>query len=403
MLESVESRSRRLLIAAFGAVALLLAATAAGSFILYSRIRAAETRLRDDLSRKRAALDRLRAGIFLSGALAHDYTAVPGPLERETTAAAQPYPDLLGEVQVWWKLLDLVRDLANRPRTPALDAYVRAQLAQRRETMLRIADAIANAQERDAHSAESAVAALDRRFRLVLSAGLLLALLAGAAIAIATSRRLLRLEAETRSLGAQLLRAQEEERRAVARELHDDVGQSLSTLLLDVGSAARLDSTAEIRPRLALAAAQAERLVDSVRRISLSLRPSMLDDLGLVAALEWQAREVARRGGFSIEVAAEDSAGDLPDPQRTCIYRVAQEALQNCARHSRAARVRVRLDRAPASVSLRVEDDGAGFRPARERGAGMLGMRERVAQLGGTLHVHSEPGRGAIVTAELPL
>lgn len=411
MLESVESRTRRLLIVSFGAVALLLSCAAAGSLTLFARIRADEARLRSEFAQKRADLERIRVGIFLSGALAHDYFAAPAAplldriatLERETTAAVKPYPDLAGEVRIYWKLLELVRDLATRPRTPALDAYVRGQLSQRRETMLRIADGVAGTQDREARAAESGLAALERRFQTVLAAVLLMALAAGVAIAVMTARRLVRLESEARSLGAQLVRAQEEERRAIARELHDDIGQALSGLLLDVGGAARLDSTAEIRPRLGAIAGQAERLVDSVRRMALALRPSMLDDLGLVAALEWQAREVAKRSGFAVEVTAEDAAGELPDPQRTCIYRVAQEALQNCARHSRAGRVQVRLERAADGVFLRVEDDGAGFRPSLTRGLGMLGMHERVAQLGGRLRVQSEPGRGTVVTADLPV
>jgi signal transduction histidine kinase len=411
MLESVESRNRRVLTAGFGGVALLLACTGVGSFALFAQIRGKEAQLRVDFDRKRADLERIRGGIFLSGALAHDYFAAPSTpllerlrkLEGETVAAARRHPELAGEVGIYWRLLEFVPDLAALPRTPRLDAYVRGQLAQRRETMLRIAEGIAAAQEREARAAEAGIAALEQKFRVVLGSGLLLALAAGGAIAVETTRRLVRLEAEARALAARVVRAQEEERRSIARELHDDVGQALSGLLLDVGGAARLDSTAEIRPRLGAIAGEAERLVDSVRRIALALRPSMLDDLGLVAALEWQAREVAKRGGFAVEVAAEDETGELPDPQRTCIYRVAQEALQNCARHSKAGRVRVRLERGAPGVMLRVEDDGAGFRPARDRGLGILGMQERVAQLGGRLRVQSEPGRGTTVTAELPV
>src|SRR5262249_44801937 len=160
------------------------------------------------------------------------------------------------------------------------------------------ADGIAAEIDREAQRSQSDLAAMDRRFRATLTVGLLLALGAGAGISVMTARRLARLESEARSLSAQLVRAQEEERRAIARELHDDIGQALSRLLLDVGGSARLDSTAEIRPRLGAIAMEAERLVDSVRRIALSLRPSMLDDLGLVAALEWQAREVANRTGL---------------------------------------------------------------------------------------------------------
>jgi signal transduction histidine kinase len=209
------------------------------------------------------------------------------------------------------------------------------------------------------------------------------------AVSIVTVRRTVKLEAEARSLSVQLLQAQEEERRAIARELHDEVGQSLSGALLEEASPA-------LRQRLQAA-------VDSVRRIALSLRPSMLDDLGLVAALEWQAREIGNRTGLAIEIQAEESAGTLPEAHRTCIFRVAQEALRNCARHSEATRVKIALDKAVRSVTLAVEDNGKGFRVGRTRGLGLLGMEERVTQLGGSFRLRSEPGRGATVLAELPL
>jgi signal transduction histidine kinase len=198
-----------------------------------------------------------------------------------------------------------------------------------------------------------------------------------------------RLEAQARALSAQLLQAQEEERRAIARELHDEVGQALSGVLLEAAA-----------PTLRK---QLEEAVDSVRRIALSLRPSMLDDLGLVAALEWQPREVGNRSGLDIEVCADESAGELPEAQRTCIFRVAQEALRNCARHSGATRVRIALERVNPGVTLAIDDNGKGFRAGRTRGLGLLGMEERVSQLGGTLRLRSEPGRGTTVLAELPL
>jgi signal transduction histidine kinase len=129
----------------------------------------------------------------------------------------------------------------------------------------------------------------------------------------------------------------------------------------------------------------------------------MLDDLGLVPALEWQAREVGRRSGLDVQVQAEDSAGELPEAHLTCIYRVAQEALQNCVRHAAAHHVRIALQRFAETVMLHVEDDGKGFLTGRARGLGLLGMEERVVQLGGRFRVQSEPGRGTTVTAELPL
>jgi signal transduction histidine kinase len=269
--------------------------------------------------------------------------------------------------------------------------------------MERIADGVGEALERERREAEAELARMYGDFGRILTAGLVLTVLLGTAVATLTARRLLRLQAEARALSAQVVAAQERERRAIARELHDEVGQALTGLLLDVGAAAALAGEGAAKARLEAAAATAERTVEEVRRIALSLRPSMLDDLGLVAALEWQAREVGARSGLAVKVEAEEAAGDLPDEHRTCIYRVAQEALQNCVRHARAKQVRVALRREGATVRLRVEDDGRGFVAGRTRGLGLLGMEERVAQLGGRLRVASEPGRGATVVAELPV
>jgi len=326
-------------------------------------------------------------------------------LERSTKSAAAEYADasLRGEVSAYWSLLDLMADMAGRRRTPGLDAYFRRQLQQRRETMLQIADTIGEALERESQRSEAESSLIYDRFRLVLIVEMAGVILLALAVAVGTRRRLLRLEGDARSLSVQLLGAQEQERRAIARELHDEIGQSLSSLLLDVGSATREESLVEVRSRLASMASVAERTVDAVRRIALSLRPSMLDDLGLVPALEWQAREVGRRSGLDVQVLADDSAGELPETHLTCIYRVVQEALQNCVRHAAARRVRIALDRVAKAVTLHVEDDGRGFLTGRTRGLGLLGMEERVSQLGGRFRVQSEPGRGTTVIAELPL
>jgi len=409
MLESVESRTRALLVGSFGALLLLLCAGGAAGIAALNGIRDGELRLSHAAIERSAGLERLRSDLYLAGALAQDYFAAPNAadagrldeLRRQTAAEAARYPSLVGDATTYLRVLELMEDVAARLHTPGLESYFRGQVARRREAMARLEDEIGSAAAAEARQAEADLAALHARFRRSLIAGLLAVVAGAVAIAIVAGRRLARLEAESRSLSTKLVRAQEEERRAVARELHDGVGQALSALLLDLGGAARLDSTAEIRPRLAAVQSQAESVVDAVRRVALSLRPSMLDDLGLTAALEWQAREVGKRSGIRIHVTAEESDAELPDAHRTCIFRVAQEALENCARHAGAKHIEVRLDRSDGSVALRVEDDGRGFDPA-ARGMGLLGMEERVEQLGGRLRIHSAPGR-TTVTAELPV
>lgn len=399
---------------------MLIAVTGVAAIAVLDRMHRGGVALRARVAERSGRLERIRRAIYLSSTLARDSFVEPdGPgaealrvrLVQSEADAGREFANyseaarLRSEVYAYWKLLDLMADMARKRHTPGVDAYFRQQLAQRREAMLQIADNIGAALVREAQQGETDLSALYRRFRSVFALELALLLVFGLAVATATARRLLRLESETRGLSAQLLRTQEEERRAIARELHDEVAQWLSGLLLDVGGAASLASAEStgLRARLQAIAATAERTVDSVRRIALSLRPSMLDDLGLVPALEWQARETGNRTGLNVQVIAEESAGDLPEAHRTCIYRVAQEALRNCARHAGARKVRVELTRGAQAVTLRVVDDGKGFPVSRTRGLGLLGMQERVEQLGGRFRAHAEPGRGATVLAELPL
>ena len=200
--------------------------------------------------------------------------------------------------------------------------------------------------------------------------------------------------------------AQENERRSISRELHDEVGQSLSALRVGLTNlAAVIPAAAEgaLHEQVASLAKLAETTVGVVRNITLLLRPSMLDDLGLVPALQWQAREVARRTGMAVNVAAEDVSDDLSEEYKTCIYRVVQEALHNAVRHSGAQNVRITVRQNDKDIHLTIHDDGRGFRPASERGLGLLGMHERVTHLDGTFHLESEIGRGTVLAVILPV
>src|SRR6185369_11383976 len=139
-----------------------------------------------------------------------------------------------------------------------------------------------------------------------------------------------------------------------------------------------------------------------IRNMALLLRPSMLDDLGLIPALRWQAREVSKRTSMEVSVSTELASENLPDDYKTCIYRVVQEALHNCSRHSNATTIRVRVQHKADVLLLSIQDDGKGFDVSQSKGLGLLGIEERVAQLGGTFHVHSGLGIGTILTVELP-
>jgi signal transduction histidine kinase len=215
-----------------------------------------------------------------------------------------------------------------------------------------------------------------------------------------------RAEEELRRLSQKLLHAQEEERKSLSRELHDEIGQKLTALRMGIGRLARmrLGPDEEYQETVADAKALAESVLRAARDLAMGLRPSMLDDLGLGPALEWQAREFSRRTGVPASVLVEGNLEEIPETVRTCAYRVAQEALTNCVRHAGASSVRVIVRASPDRLSLQVEDDGVGF-PARasSRGLGLIGMEERVRELGGTVSFRSGPRTGASVAIEIPL
>lgn len=202
-------------------------------------------------------------------------------------------------------------------------------------------------------------------------------------------------------------RAQEEERRAVARELHDQVGQLLTAISLELNQVecVRTSSKEAFAAKVEDIRVLIRQAGNSVRDLAMGLRPSVLDDFGLGPAVEWQAREFARRSGISVDVAINGSVEELPEPHRTCIYRVVQEALTNCARHSRAHHIRVGLRRLADFVTLTVHDDGSGFRlhDKARSGFGLRSIEERARQLGGTVSIRSQPASGTLLRLELPL
>lgn len=206
-------------------------------------------------------------------------------------------------------------------------------------------------------------------------------------------------------LSSRLMEAQEGERLTISRELHDEVGQSLGALLVDLGSLASAVPSGDERVQEAIRKirSSAESSVNSVRNIALLLRPSMLDDLGLVAAIEWQAREVSRRSEVEVEVDAPEIPGDLRDDVKICLYRLVQEALNNVAKHSGARHAWVTLRQDQRQIALTIRDDGKGFDPERSRGLGILGMKERLRLLHGLLTIESAPGTGTSIAASVPL
>jgi signal transduction histidine kinase len=252
---------------------------------------------------------------------------------------------------------------------------------------------------------------LSRAFIVALGSALLL-VVAGMMYILRLERQtqmryveLARSRHELQRLSSRLVDAQESERRAISRELHDEIGQSLGALLVDLSrlSASIPPDRPEVKEQVDRMKSVAESSVQAVRNIALLLRPSMLDDLGLGPALEWQGREVSRRSDIEVEVHAEGVSSDLPAEFATTIYRLVQEALNNAVRHSCAKTAKVEVEQTGRGIRVRISDDGRGFDPMRTRGLGVLGMEERVKRLGGEFAVDSAPGRGTAIVAELPL
>jgi signal transduction histidine kinase len=221
---------------------------------------------------------------------------------------------------------------------------------------------------------------------------------------------------ELKRLSARLLEMEEEGKRQLSRELHDEIGQSLALLQIEISNAlamARRGSAPGddgiLRERLSRARELAERTVQTVRNISLLLRPALLDDLGLTPALQFQLEDFLRRSGIACDFVEEGVADDLPDHIKTCVYRVVQETLHNCEKHAQASRVRVTVRQSGDCLFVEVEDNGRGFIYSDQAlasgnpGLGLLGMRERASIAGGSLAVDSAPGRGTRIALRLPL
>jgi signal transduction histidine kinase len=203
-------------------------------------------------------------------------------------------------------------------------------------------------------------------------------------------------------LSSRLLRIQEEERRAIARELHDQTGQSLTVLKLMVGRADR-SASPELKPQLKDISEMATEIIKQVRSLSLSLRPGVLDDLGLAPAMEWLFKQLHAQADLKVHFEHE-AFGQLSPDMNTTVYRITQEALTNVMRHAGVKEVSVRLSSRDGRLDLRIEDHGRGFDTAAvSSSTGLSAMRERAALLGGSCHIESSPGKGTVITISLPL
>lgn len=220
------------------------------------------------------------------------------------------------------------------------------------------------------------------------------------------SQELERSRRELRRLSASLVNAREEEQRRIARELHDELGQRLTALKMQLSSLASLPQRSARDQRVASMLEMVDETVASVRRIATELRPLMLDDLGLVAAIDWLARESARRMGIEVKMRLGDTEPPVSEAAAIALYRMVQEALTNIARHAHATEASIEIRRESDELVVTVQDNGVGFSEEsihRERSHGLMGIRERAYMLGGSLEIGNLPCGGGSIAVRLPL
>jgi signal transduction histidine kinase len=218
------------------------------------------------------------------------------------------------------------------------------------------------------------------------------------------------MQEQLRLLSRQLLLAQEEERKMISRELHDQIAQTLTGINVRLASlkTEAMVNTKGLQKKITSTQRLVEKSVDIVHRFARELRPTVLDDLGLIPALHSFMKSFAKRTGVRASLIAFAAVEQLDTARRTVLFRVAQEALTNVGRHAQASRVEVSIQKLPNRICMKIKDDGKSFQVQRmlhakgNKHLGLLGMRERLEMIGGSLGVESAPGKGTTICAQIP-
>lgn len=436
--------NRLVLLGGFGGLLLLIVFAGVDALQTLQQIESSNDTIREEFQLRTRVLQRIRGDVYVSGTYVRDYLLEPesGKAEghrfslletrRDTDNAlveyrrllnaqeVKPFRDLNETLSAYWHVLEPVFQWTTAERQQKGYVFLRDEVFPRRQQMLGIADQIRDINEMQLDDGKRKVAETFSQFRrrLIGTVGLFIVL--GLVLAVLVTRKILALESETarhyeeianaraelKQLSARLVEAQEDERRSISRELHDEVGQALTGVLVEMANLStsiRNRDLGGVEGKAAEIKHLVENSISVVRNMALLLRPSMLDDLGLVPALEWQAREVSKRTGVWVTIDAEGVPEDLPEEHKTCVYRIMQEALHNAVQHAAARTVKVAVRQEGEQILLSIHDDGKGFHVERERGMGLLGIQERVSHLGGQLKIYSAPGQGTALRVSLPL
>jgi signal transduction histidine kinase len=431
-----------LLIVGFGSLVGLLLLSGVTTYQRALGLYGSLSELNQNYRRSWRSLDEIRTGIHVSSVLIRDYLLDPSDertreikaelleLRRETEehlstlelVARAPNHETLNqlrlEVNGYWESLDPVFEWTAADKMASGFNFLRRRIMPRREAAVRLANEIQSFTDTTFTQQKLETVRREAEFGRFLRVVTIATTALGVLVAIASIMRLRRLEKraerhrmrteraenEMRRLSQQVVHAQEEERKSLSRELHDEIGQMLTGLRMDLRSLRRLNGApqAEFDARVNQSCTLLEQTLQSVRDIAMGLRPSMLDDFGLEAALHWQVRQFEKRHNVDVQLEVDGSLGDLPERQRTNLYRIVQEGLTNCARHAKASSILVRLRSTPDGLVLEMEDNGVGISGQTASGLGLVGIQERVRELAGNFRVSSAPGKGTRLIVELP-
>jgi len=339
-------------------------------------------------------------------------TAVDGP----------SWTRLEDELRDYWEAA--VRLVASEPDGPMAkpQRQLHTEVIPKRDVILQLSEEIRQVMANAFSREQAELSQSSRQVRRRIWETTAVAVIFGLAIAIASTWYVGRLEGtireghaeavrnrqELKRLSGRLVRAQEDERRTIARELHDEIGQALTAVDVELALAESTVGTNGRAAALHEARSVTQRALSGVRDLSQLLRPSMLDDFGLPDTLKWYLRKFSDRTSVRTELIEDRLTERLPIDVEVCVYRTVQEALTNVSRHAQANACSVFVQRLSSSLIVTVEDDGVGFRidgdaRIRRDGLGLVGIRERVADLGGTFRIESKSGKGTRLTIELPL
>jgi signal transduction histidine kinase len=442
---TILSRSSVVLAIGFGTLIVLIAVLGFGAVRRARAIYNEMERTQDVYLEAEAFRRDIVTDMYLADILVRDYLLDPSPLNApahrqqllEIRASLQSRLDLLAErtkgsegpaldrlqeeVQGYWDSMDPIFEWTAQQKAQRSWIFLRRKVLPRRQAVVGLAREMARIDQENLRKERNRIRESQAVLRQFLVRMMSFSLFLGTLVAIAATYRVTALEREQdnqrkriektendlRRLSRRLVQAQEVERKSLSRELHDQVGQALTALGIEIGNLmnSRQTDPATFRARLEEVKALNARAIGTIRDLAMGLRPSMLDDLGLEPALQWQGREFSRHTGVPASVQVAGNLEELTDAQRTCIYRVVQEALTNCARHAHANSVLVSLQPQGDQVVVVVQDDGTGFDVASraQGGLGLLGMQERVAELDGHLNIASAPDKGTTIRVELPI